>query len=181
MSAEAGALHTLARRALVWIADEDGLSRRLRREAANLLVGEWGGAWRGDAYAGPHPPEFRVIEQSGSGSVVGHVSAFAIPTEPALALYGIGDLVVKPRYRREGVAARVIAAVVHECERRDADVMLVDTEAARRQFSSLGFRLADPWSFFYERNQACHRHPQWLTCWRTEPIRPVHLLAHGDF
>jgi GNAT superfamily N-acetyltransferase len=163
------------------LVDERRLQRRLRRQAGDLLAREWGGEWRARGHSGDHAPDFRALELNGAGRLIGHVSAFGIPAHPDLRVYGVGDLVVKERYRRQGVAGRICELLVAECERRGADLIAVDTLAAERQFAALGFAHPPPWSLFYERDGACRRHPHWMVRWHASPLPRVELLAHGDF
>jgi GNAT superfamily N-acetyltransferase len=164
------------------LVDEAALGRRYRREVGRLLAAEWGSAWRRDGHAGPQPPEFRVFALNGADHVVGHVSAFAIPTDPPLLLYGVGDLVVKQRYRGRGIARAICSALVEECWRRDADTVLVDTVDAQPVFEALGFVAPIGFAFWYERDGACVRHRHWLYAERRRsPGGPVQLLEHGDF
>ncbi|HEX2016986.1 MAG TPA: GNAT family N-acetyltransferase [Solirubrobacteraceae bacterium] len=162
------------------VVDEERLSDADRRRAGALLAGEWGEQWRRDAHAGPYPPEFRILARGDHDELAGHVAAFAIPTEPAVRLYGIGDLVVAPAHRRRGVAHRLCSAVVGEAWRRGAQLILVDTLAAESIFLGLGFTPAPPFRYFYVRDRACHRHRHWLAAGRL-PHDRLELLEHGDF
>lgn len=171
----------MAARTHVQVVAEPDLSRRLRREAGALLAHEWGPAWRVEGHAGEHAPTFRAIACNGEGHIVGQVSAFWIPTDPALALVGLGDLVVKPRYRGRGIARRVCAEAFAACRERAADAVLVDTAAAAAVFRALGFVAVDGFSFHYETERACVRHRHWLV-WSRAPLPPrVRLQEHGDF
>ncbi len=157
------------------------LPRRARREAGRLLAAEWGPPWRRHAFAGPHPPELRALAHNHAGHLVAHISAFAIPTSPSLALYGLGDLVVKRRYRGRGLGFAVCETLVAECRERGARAVLVDTLAARHTFTTLGFRAVEGFEFFYLAQDRCTRHRHWML-WCGEPLeRPTEILAHGDF
>jgi len=164
----------------VEVIDEGSLRPDDRRSSGRLLADEWGSDWRKDGHAGPHPPEFRVLSRDGAGSLTGHVSAFAIPTSPTTLLYGIGDLVVAPAHRRRGVAGLLCAEMVAECDRRAAEVILIDTLAAEAIFLALGFRVVRDFRYFYVRDGACHRHRHWLAAER-RPRGRLELLEHGDF
>jgi GNAT superfamily N-acetyltransferase len=163
------------------VIDEHALAAHHRRQAGELLAAEWGEDWRGDAYAGPYAPQFRVLALDADGAVAGHVSAFAIPTSPARALYGIGDLVVRGDARGAGVARAICDAVVRECWRRGAETILVDTVAARNIFTRLGFEPVVTFRFFYQDGNSCSRRPHWMAADRAPGSGPVELLAHWDF
>lgn len=171
------------RRSSPRVIDEAALTRGLRRRTGRLLAAEWGEAWRGDAYAGTHPPEFRVLQRSRLGRLLGHVSAFRIQTEPARTLYGIGDLVVRPSARGLGIARAICALAVAECfNGRGAEIVLVDTLAARSAFLELGFRPVDGFEFHYRATTACVRHEHWMVERRDGPaFERIRLLEHGDF
>jgi hypothetical protein len=64
--------------------------------------------------------------------------------------------------------------------RRDAEVVLVDTVAARSIFAELGFRPVDRFDYFYLRDDACTRHPGWMALERV-PVERIEILEHGDF
>ncbi|GAC1441922.1 MAG: hypothetical protein NVSMB51_22140 [Solirubrobacteraceae bacterium] len=161
--------------------DERDLPRRLRRQAGQLLAAEWGAAWRPYGYAGSDAPSFRAVAQNNAAYLTAHVSAFAIPTKPELSLWGIGDLVVKRRYRGRGLALAVCSSLVAECRRRAADVVLVDTLAARHVFAALDFEPVRGFEFFYQRDDRCVRHEHWMVWRRRATSAPVELLEHGDF
>lgn len=160
--------------------EEEALSRSDRRRIGALLAAEWGPEWRARAHAGPHAPVFRAVERNRRGYPIGHVSAFALTTAPVRAVWGIGDLVVKARYRGRGISLDVSRTAVDECIRRGADVILVDTLAARSAFAGLGFRPVERFDYFYVRDGACVRHPHWMALELTEPCR-LEILEHGDF
>ena len=163
------------------IVAEPALTRRHRRQAGDLLAAEWGAAWRRDAHAGPHPPVLRALATNRSNRVVGHLAAFELACRPAVVLFGLGDLVVKPRYRERGIARALAADLVQACRDRGARALLVDTLAARAAFLGLGFADVPGFTYFYERDGACHRHRHWLH-WQSDPLAgPVQILAHGDF
>ncbi len=159
---------------------EAELDSAVRAQAAALLSAEWGDDWRERAYAGEHPPRFRVIETVG-GDLAGHVSAFLIPTRPRSCLFGIGDLVVRSDLRGRGIARRICATVVSECLRNAAEIVLVDTVDAAQIFLALGFQSVRGFQFFYERDGACHRHRHWLYHARAPLGRRIELLENGDF
>lgn len=162
------------------VVTEKTLGHRERRQAGRLLAQEWGADWRRNAYAGPQAPQLRVLELNRAGGVIGQVSAFWLPTEPQRRMYGIGDLVVKPRYRGTGVARRMCEALTAECWRREAEIVLVDTLAAQATFLALGFRVVTAFDYFYEVDDTCRRHRHWLAAERV-PVERVCILEHGDF
>jgi predicted N-acetyltransferase YhbS len=164
----------------VQVVSEQALEPRARALAGRLLSAEWGPAWADHAYAGDYPPEFRVLDWSRPADLVGHVSAFSIPTSPALRLYGIGDLVVAPRARRRGLATELARRVTEECIARGADAVLVDTLAAEDQFRALGFEPTT--AFCYMTNGAPRVHEHWMVRWvGPAPTGRIELLEHGDF
>jgi predicted N-acetyltransferase YhbS len=163
------------------VIDEHALAAHHRRQAGELLAAEWGNEWRGDGYAGPYAPQFRVLALDADGAVTGHVSAFAIPTSPRRALFGIGDLVVRPDRRGAGVASGICDAIVRECWPRGAETVLVDTLAARGIFERLGFEPVVTFRFFYQDGNRCSRRLYWMAAERAPASAPVELLAHWDF
>lgn len=163
------------------LVEELELPRSVRRQAGELLAAQWGGEWRKTGYAGQHPPAFRALAFNGAQRLIGHVSAFPLPCAPDLRVFGVGDLVVKPRYRRGGVARDVCAALVSECLERRAQAVLVDTVDAAPVFAKLGFRSLDGFTFYYETERDCRRRRHWLMAC-TDPLpTPVKILEHGDF
>lgn len=163
------------------LVDELELPRDVRRQAGELLGDQWGAAWRRTGYAGRHPPAFRALAFNGARRLIGHVSAFPLVCAPDLRVFGVGDLVVKRRYRRRGVARDVCAALVSECFERRAQAVLVDTVDAATVFAKLGFRSLDGFTFYYETERDCRRRRHWLMAC-TEPLpAPVQILEHGDF
>jgi predicted N-acetyltransferase YhbS len=167
--------------ATIRLIDETELEPAHRRQAGELLSREWGEDWLEDGYAGPYAPAFRALGLDPGGAVAGHVSAFAIPTSPPRTLFGVGDLVVRADRRREGIAGRICEALVNECWRRGAEIVLVDTVAARHIFARLGFEPVAGFRYFYLRDDACQRHPGWMVAERTAVEAPIELLEHGDF
>jgi predicted N-acetyltransferase YhbS len=163
------------------VIDEHALAAHHRRQAGELLAAEWGDDWRGDAYAGPYAPRFRVLALDADDAVAGHVSAFAIPTSPPYALFGIGDLVVRSDRRGAGVASAICDAIVRECWLRGADAILVDTLAARNIFERLGFDPVETFRFFYQDKNSCSRRLHWMAAERASVRGPVELLEHWDF
>jgi predicted N-acetyltransferase YhbS len=167
--------------ATIRLIDEIDFDPAHRRQAGEMISREWGEDWLGDAYAGPYAPAFRVLALDPGGDVAAQVSAFAIPTSPPHGLFGIGDLVVREDRRGQGIAARMCEALVDECWRRGADIVLVDTVAARHIFARLGFQPVAGFRYFYLRDGACHRHEHWMVAERTSTDGPIELLEHGDF
>lgn len=157
------------------------LRPRVRREAGRLLAAQWGSAWRQQGFAGAHPPAFRILAHNNAGHLIAHASAFALATEPAIELYGIGDLVVKPRYRRRGLARVVCETLVARCRERGAQEILVDTLAARDVFAALGFRAVEGFEFFYLGEDRCVRHRHWMVGGGERRAGAIEILAHGDF
>jgi len=163
------------------LVEEPALPRRVRRQAGQLLGDQWGAPWRRAGHVGPHPPAFRALAFNGEQRLIGHVSAFSLACAPDLCVFGVGDLVVKARYRRRGVASAVCALLVGECFERQARAVLVDTVDAAALFAKLGFLELDGFTFYYETEHDCRRRRHWLLAC-TEPLpAPVRILQHGDF
>lgn len=163
------------------LVEELELPRRVRRQAGELLGDQWGAAWRRTGYAGQHPPAFRALAFNGARRLIGHASAFPLACAPDLRVFGIGDLVVKRRYRRAGVARAVCTALVGECSERRAHAVLVDTVDAAAVFAELGFSEPPGFTFYYETELDCRRHRHWLMACTGRLPAPVQILEHGDF
>jgi GNAT superfamily N-acetyltransferase len=125
-------------------------------------------------------PEYRVLVYADSG-VVGTCSVFRIDAEPALRVYGIGDLVVSAEARGGGLARRMLRIAFSEAQRREADVVIGDTTAVATTLAGLGFKHVPRFRYFHERDGACSWAPNWWA-WEREPIpAPRLLLKEGDF
>ncbi len=161
--------------------EEPALPRAVRRQAGELLGDQWGAPWRRSGYAGRYPPAFRALAFNGAQRLIGHVSAFPLACAPDLCVFGVGDLVVKPRYRRQGVAREVCALLVRECFERQTRAILVDTVDAAAVFAKLGFQELDGFSFYYETERDCRRRRHWLVACNGVLPAPVQILEHGDF
>lgn len=125
-------------------------------------------------------PSFRAVARS-EGSVVGQLSAFLIGTRPARRVFGLGDLAVARGSRGRGVATELAASIEAECRRRGAEIVLRDTVALRPRCLRAGYAPVPRFRFFYERDGACHWHPNWLARIH-HPEHGARLeLAEGDF
>lgn len=162
------------------LVEEGAVGDKLRSSAAALLRATWGEDWWPDAYAGPHPPDFRVVVCDAE-ELVAHVSAFAIPTRPSTSLVGFGDLVVATSRRRRGLAATICQRAVEGALHRGAEILLVDTVAAAVTFARMGFEPVSPGSVFFFEEGRRRAQEHWLV--RTSrPLPPeLELLHNGDF
>jgi GNAT superfamily N-acetyltransferase len=125
-------------------------------------------------------PAFRTLVRA-RGRIVGQQSVFPLETDPPRRAFGLGDVVVSRRYRGRGIARRLIEAAVERCWERGAEVILTDTVAVRPVFLSLGFSPVPRFAWSYERDGACHWHPNWLAAVRHPEPQARLRLAEGDF
>ena len=125
-------------------------------------------------------PEYRCIARV-DGEIVGQVSAFRVETDPPRVLYGIGDLAVAPRARGRGVAVSLGEAVSGECWRRGGEVLLADTVTHLARDFRTGHAPVPRFRFYYERDGACHWHPNWTTRIHHPEPRVRLRLEEGDF
>jgi hypothetical protein len=125
-------------------------------------------------------PDFRTVARI-DGRIVGTLSAFLIRTDPERRLYAFGDLAVADYARGRGISDRVATEAATEVLRREPEVVLADTVAHRPRDLRLGLAPVPRFRFWYERDGACHWHPQWLAMIR-HPEPQVRLqLEEGDF
>lgn len=125
-------------------------------------------------------PEYRAIARI-DGRVVGQVSAFRIATEPQRVLFGIGDLAVAHDVRGSGIAVELGEAASAECWRRGGEVILVDTVTHKARDFRTGHAPVPRFRIYYERDGACHWHPNWTTKTRHPDHRARLRLEEGDF
>ena len=125
-------------------------------------------------------PEYRVLARV-DGEIVGQVSAFRIGTQPPRELYGLGDLAVRPAHRGMGIADRLGTTCREEAWRRGAEIVLSDTVALKRRDLRLGYAPVPRFGFHYERDGACHWHPNWAAMIRHPEPRTRLRLDEGDF
>ena len=164
-----------------WVSEDDLDDARLR-ELSELLSSVM--TRLGPEYA-ERPwrrvrPECRAIARI-DGELVAQVSAFPIVTDPPRALYGIGDLAVAPRARGRGVAARLGEEITAECWRRGGEILLADTVTHLRRDFRTGHAPVPRFRFWYERDGACHWHPNWTARIRHPEPRVRLRLEEGDF
>lgn len=164
------------------VVSEDDLDEATLRELSALLSGVM--TRLGDQYA-ERPwrrlrPEFRAIARIG-GEMVGQLSGFRVGCDPARVLYGIGDLAVVPEARGRGVAVELGERTTQECWRRGGEILLVDTVTHRARDWRTGFAPVPRFRFWYERDGACHWHPNWTTKIRHPDPRVRLRLDEGDF
>ena len=125
-------------------------------------------------------PEYRGIARM-DGEIVGQLSAFRVRTEPERVLYGLGDLAVAPHARGRGVAVELGESITQECWRRGGEILLVDTVTHRARDWRTGHAPVPRFRFWYERDGACHWHPNWTTKIRHPEPRVRLRLEEGDF
>jgi GNAT superfamily N-acetyltransferase len=163
------------------LVDEIDLSVAERRAIGALLVKELeypAAAQRGWTQM---PPTFRclaVVEDA----VIAQRSVVRVPCEPPVCLFGFGDLVVAPRWRRRGIARAMTELAVEEAWRRGAEVLLTATRPMEKVYRSLGFESV-PYFCFYcvQDDMACVWNPDWLCAWRGKAsIRP-RVKLEGPF
>jgi hypothetical protein len=115
-----------------------------------------------------------------SGVLVGHYAAFAPRSDPAYALVGLGDCVVAVSERRRGIAVTMARHLIPACEERGAQALISSTEIPAGLIAN-DFHPVTDFSYYWEQDGACHRHPNW---WSKElrgaPSRPVRLIDN-DF
>ena len=127
-------------------------------------------------------PVFRTVAKA-DGEIVGQQSVFLLETDPPRTAFGLGDVVVRPQHRRQGLARRLIEEAVERCWESGAELVLTDTEtvAVRTVFYSLGFAPVERFTFFYERDGTCHWHPNWMAAVRHPEPDSRLRLDEGDF
>jgi GNAT superfamily N-acetyltransferase len=125
-------------------------------------------------------PEHRGIARM-DGEIVGQLSAFRVGTDPPRVLYGLGDLAVAPRARGRGVAVWLGDVLTQECWRRGGEILLVDTVTHLARDLRTGHVPVPRFRFWYERDGACHWHPNWTTRIRHPEPRVRLRLDEGDF
>lgn len=125
-------------------------------------------------------PERRAIARI-EGEIVGQLSAFRIGCDPPRVLYGLGDLAVAPRARGRGVAVRLGDDMTQECWRRGGEILLVDTVTHKARDFRTGHAPVPRFRFWYERDGACHWHPNWTAKVRHPEPRVRLRLEEGDF
>ncbi len=125
-------------------------------------------------------PELRAIARQ-DGRIVGALSASRVATDPPRFLYGLGDLAVDPAARGLGVAGALGAALRVECWRRGAEILLMDSVVMLHQGLRQGWVPVPRFRFWYERDGACHWHPNWTALIRHPERRARLQLEEGDF
>lgn len=164
------------------IVNEDDLSERDLRALCNLLAD--GISRDKDVYRERGwrriRPEYRVIAREG-GEIAGQMSMFPLQTTPPVRAYGSGDAVVRPKSRGRKVGSALGRASAWEALKRGVDLYVGDSTAFLSTFADYGFRPAKPFELWYERDGACHRHPNWHLFWFSEPPAERIELEEGDF
>jgi peptidoglycan/xylan/chitin deacetylase (PgdA/CDA1 family) len=126
-------------------------------------------------------PEYRAIARI-DGRIVGQVSTFRIATEPERVLFGAGDLAVVAEARGAGVAVELGEAASAECWRRGGQVLLAgDSLTHKARDLRTGHAPVPRFRIYYERDGACHWHPNWTTKTRHPDHRARLRLEEGDF
>lgn len=125
-----------------------------------------------------HPPLYRVLAWAGD-ELVGARMVCLPSCEPRVRLFGFGDAVVHPSWRRRGIARAMTRLAVEEAERLGADVMLTSTTTLAPVYHEHGFRLVH--GSDEVRLEDCDRHvfhPTWLIRWNVEPTA---IVLHAEF
>ncbi|HEX8647247.1 MAG TPA: GNAT family N-acetyltransferase [Thermoleophilaceae bacterium] len=126
-------------------------------------------------------PEYRALARI-DGELVGQISGFAIGTDPPRRMYAGGDLAVHPRARGRGVAVRLGELFSAECWERGGEILLAgETVTHRARDLRTGHAPVPRFRFWYERDGACHWHPNWTTKIRHPEPRVRLRLEEGDF
>lgn len=116
------------------------------------------------------------------GRVIGVVSVFPLQSEPPLLAFGQGDGVVEREWRDAAIGTALMRAATEECNRRGADLIVGDSVTLAGIMQRLGFHRVPRFQIFYERDGACHWHPNWFAWTRdATPLPPRVELAEGDF
>lgn len=164
------------------IVNEDDLSERDLRELCDLLAD--GISRDKDIYRERGwrriRPAFRAIAREG-GEIAGQMSMFELETRPALRAWGSGDAVVRPKSRGKKVGTELGRRSAWEAFDRGLDLYLGDSTAFLSTYEDHGFRAARPFELWYERDGACHRHPNWHLFWFVDPPAEHIELEEGDF
>jgi peptidoglycan-N-acetylglucosamine deacetylase len=164
------------------IVNEDDLSERDLRALCDLLAG--GISRDKDVYRERGwrriRPEYRAIARE-DGEIAGQMSMFRLQTTPALRVYGSGDAVVRPKSRGKKIGTELGRVSAWEAYERGIDLYVSDSAAFVSTYQDHGFRPAKPFEVWYERDGACHRHPNWHLYWFVEPPAERIQLEEGDF
>ena len=109
------------------------------------------------------------------------MSMFELQTRPAVRAWGSGDAVVRPKSRGKKIGTELGRISAWEALERGMDLYLGDSTAFLSTYEEHGFRAAKPFELYYERDGACHRHPNWHLFWFVDPPAEHLELEEGDF
>ena len=164
------------------VVDEDGLAAGDRAEVCALLAREMSRFTDDYATKGWRRlrPEFRVLARGHSGDVIATTSMMVLENDGGVLLYGSGDSTVGREHRGRRLGHAILREAERECRRRGADAMLGDTTAFAALFQDEGWRRVPRFAIYYERDGACHWHPQWWV-WERAPLPERLRISEGDF
>jgi predicted N-acetyltransferase YhbS len=120
-------------------------------------------------------PTLRALAMR-DGELVGCYAAFAPRTDPDYGLVGLGDMAVAVATRRLGIGRAMGDALIGACWERGAPALLTASTAMARPLDDLGFHPVTDFSYFWEADGACHRHPYWWARERAGVPARVQLL-----
>jgi predicted N-acetyltransferase YhbS len=125
-----------------------------------------------------HQPHYRVLAWAGD-HLVGARMVCLPNCDPALSLYGFGDVAVHPAWRRRGIAQAMTRLAIAEAERQRADVMLTSTAKLEPIYRGCGFRPVrgrEEVCLDNRSGRSFDRH--WLIRWN---IEPTPIVLHSEF
>jgi predicted GNAT family N-acyltransferase len=112
----------------------------LEVQVRSLLYAEWSGSDEGDA-AQPltdpqlHPTYFILADEDQVLSYARTIWAMVSHLGQSFKLYGLGDVVTEPKFRRKGYGSRIVEeATTHIKSDREADAALLLTEPSLETF-----------------------------------------------
>src|SRR5690349_16930921 len=125
-----------------------------------------------------HAPLYRVLAWV-ADDLVGARMVCLPGCEPSVRLYGFGDAVVHPAWRRRGIARAMTQLAVQEAEREGAEAMLTSTATLAGVYREFGFRLVHgPDEVRLDDSSGHAFRRTWLIRWN---IKPTPLVLHDDF
>ena len=124
-----------------------------------------------------HPPLYRVLAWAGE-ELVGARMVCMPSCDPAVRVFGFGDAVVHPAWRRRGIARAMTRLAVEEAQRLGAEVMLTSTATLAPVYREHDFRpLRESDEVRLEYSQGTRALSRtWLIRWLIEPT-PIVLQA----
>jgi GNAT superfamily N-acetyltransferase len=131
------------------LAEED-VSDELRALAGELLVECFGVEAARTRGWTKHPPTYRALIWDG-GVLVGNEIGCRLECTPSIALYGVGDLAVRPEWRGRGIAKALGGATREEAARRNADAIVCSTVELGRYSVAKGWEPVQPGELYLRR------------------------------